>query len=389
MRLLDTWTLRLEDFAEANLRSVRYVILSHTWENEEITFEDIQGDQILAQRKAGFAKVRNSCSQARKDGFRYIWIDTCCIDKRSSAELSEAINSMYTWYQRSQICYAYLSDVHLDQTPFVLQKGRDGQPPYRWFGRGWTLQELIAPKRVFFYSSDWTYLGNKEELIDSIAQVTGIDHYALKGRNLQWLSIARRMSWAANRQTTRTEDIAYCLLGIFNIHMPLLYGEGDKAFIRLQEEIIKTCNDQSIFAHRSYASHNSFFARSPKMFDCAGDVVQFHKETLGGAAMLNTSRGVRLNLLMTKDPTLGCWLAILNCQIGSIPGVFPCIQLRQVGDSENFVLSVDGRKLRRFARVDNLQQIDVTGFDTREHQPELVDIHLGGHFYSPNTGPHG
>ena len=205
------------------------------------------GDRKLAECKKGFCKVRDSCVQARRDGYQYIWIDTCCIDKTSSTELSEAINSMYAWYKDSAVCYVLLADVFVE--PLRGRTWHDFHTS-RWFTRGWTLQELLAPAQLQFFNVAWKPLGTKSDLIDDISTITKIDLYALAGGDLSRLSVARRMSWVANRQTTRLEDMAYCLLGIFGINMPLLYGEGMKAFIRLQEEIMKTTDDQSIFAWR-------------------------------------------------------------------------------------------------------------------------------------------
>lgn len=172
-------------------------------------------------------------------------INRCCIDKTSSAELSEAINSMFRWYQNAQACYAYLADVSSDsgpsQEPSEFSKSR-------WFTRGWTLQELIAPSNVVFYSRDWHILGTKDQLADLLERITRIDCETLRGQDLQFVSVSKKMSWAAHRKTSRVEDIAYSLLGIFDVNMPLLYGEGKKAFLRLQEEILKVSNDQTLFA---------------------------------------------------------------------------------------------------------------------------------------------
>ncbi|RYP01527.1 hypothetical protein DL764_006193 [Monosporascus ibericus] len=167
----------------------------------------------------------------------------CCIDKASSAELTEAINSMFRWYRNAEICYAYLSDI--PSAKRIHQKLERS----RWFTRGWTLQELIAPAEVVFYSMDWDHVGTKSELSASISSITKIDASFLDSKNLMSASVAQRMSWAAHRETSRPEDIAYCLLGIFDINMPLIYGEGMKAFQRLQEEIIE-----------SYPMDYSFFA---------------------------------------------------------------------------------------------------------------------------------
>ncbi|KAF2166495.1 hypothetical protein M409DRAFT_36723, partial [Zasmidium cellare ATCC 36951] len=193
-------------------------------------------------------KVRLSCRQALADSIDYIWIDTCCIDKASSAELSEAINSMFRWYEKAAVCYAYMSDV-LKPPDGVDGASRQPFEQSRWFTRGWTLQELIAPSKVMFYDCHWNCLGEKSALADSIYKITNIPLSILRqNQPLNDASIAMRMSWAAKRQTTRIEDEAYCLLGIFDVNMPMLYGEGSKAFSRLQYEILQSSDDQTIFA---------------------------------------------------------------------------------------------------------------------------------------------
>ncbi|KAI1786351.1 HET-domain-containing protein [Ganoderma leucocontextum] len=191
-------------------------------------------------------KIRDACAVARANGYHYIWIDSCCIDKSSSSELSEAINSMYAWYARADVCYAYLADVppgddHEAQGSLFRES--------RWFTRGWTLQELIAPVKVDFLSKDWAPIGSKHALVDLVESVTDINYKALlKLAPLGAFSVAQRLSWAATRETTRREDRAYSLLGIFGINMPTLYGEGDRAFGRLQEQIMQRTPDQSLFA---------------------------------------------------------------------------------------------------------------------------------------------
>ncbi|KAK0712058.1 hypothetical protein B0H67DRAFT_518816 [Lasiosphaeris hirsuta] len=229
MRLLKTKTkeLEFEEFAGRNVPL--YSILSHTWGSDEISLQDIMGTRTLAAAH----------------GFDYVWIDTCCIDKTSSAELSEAINSMYRWYQEADICYAYLADVAASPgagLPARLSRSR-------WFTRGWTLQELLAPSAVIFLDAAWHEIGTKSDLHEALSEITGIPSAVLQGTSTpSSASVAQRMSWASKRETTRPEDLAYCLLGLFDVNMPMLYGEGDRAFARLQEEIIKTSDDHSIFA---------------------------------------------------------------------------------------------------------------------------------------------
>jgi hypothetical protein len=143
---------------------------------------------------------------------------------------------MYRWYSKAKICYAFLADVCWTSDAAEIEARLKSS---RWFTRGWTLQELIAPRTVVFFSTDWRSLGTKSQLTSVLSLITGIDPDYLDDKDIRLASISKRMSWASSRKTTRTEDIAYCLLGIFDIHMPLLYGEGKRAFRRLQEEILK------------------------------------------------------------------------------------------------------------------------------------------------------
>lgn len=240
MRLLDTSTLELQDFG--SLVPPQYAILSHTWEVEEVTFDEIGTPE--GKLKIGYQKIKDFCEQAKSDNYEYVWIDTCCIDKKSSSELSEAINRMYSYYKDADICYAYLSDVLYDGG----FPGRDFAKS-RWFTRGWTLQELVAPREVVFFDREWMEIGTRAILKDKLEKITTIDKLFLEHPDAVFsASVAQRMSWASKRRTTREEDIAYCLLGIFNVHMPLLYGEGDKAFMRLQLELLALSNEQTIFA---------------------------------------------------------------------------------------------------------------------------------------------
>jgi hypothetical protein len=222
----------------------KYAILSHTWEAEEVTFEDLQNG--TRTKKAGYDKIRFCGEQARRDGLQYFWVDTCCIDKSSSAELSEAINSMFRWYQNAVKCYVYLSDVSTnDHNPSNLSF-QSWEPAFRksrWFTRGWTLQELIAPPLAEFFCSKGKQLGDKNSLEQQVHEITGIAVRAFQGTPLSEFSVTERMLWAENRETKREEDKAYSLLGIFDIHMALIYGEGMKsAFRRLREEIDKCSN---------------------------------------------------------------------------------------------------------------------------------------------------
>jgi hypothetical protein len=234
----------------------------------------------------GFAKIAVCCQRALEDGFQYCWIDTCCIDKSSSAELSEAINSMFRWYKESSICYVYLGDVnentnHVDDaTRHTSTSSRfPTLEQSRWFTRGWTLQELIAPAVVEFYDAHWVEIGTKQSLREVIEKVTGIDGHILDGEDPRTCNAAVRMSWASRRETSRLEDEAYCLIGLFDVNMPLIYGEGRRAFRRLQEEIMRVEEDYTLFvwsATRFFpadtAPSQGLLAWAPSDFDQSYDL---------------------------------------------------------------------------------------------------------------------
>ncbi|KAK4113427.1 HET-domain-containing protein [Canariomyces notabilis] len=303
MRLINVTTTRFEEFPEYGMP--RYAILSHTWgrDIEDLTFGELKG----------------CCEQAKRDGFGYVWIDTCCIDKTNLVELSEAINSMFRWYQHAAVCYAYLSDVHDGEDPRA--EGSSFRTS-RWFSRGWTLQELLAPKRLVFFSTDWHRLGTKVQLRTVVEQITGIPERFLRGSSdISSASVAPRMSWAAQRQTGRPEDIAYCLLGIFGIAMPMIYGEGrDRAFMRLQEHIMRTTSDHSILAwglggptsgSEQAQPGGGILANSPSDFAHSGHIVPQDQRT-AYVDQLEISGGslrVSLSVIATSTETIG----LLNC----------------------------------------------------------------------------
>jgi hypothetical protein len=223
-----------------------YAILSHTWkEGQEATFKDLRNysniEEADAKVKEGYQKIFFCAQQAKRDGLDYFWVDTCCIDKTNNTELSEAINSMFRWYQNAKKCYVYLSDVEYNTLGADSESSRRWKPAFRksrWFSRGWTLQELLAPASVEFFSKEGERLGDKRSLEHTIREITGIPIKALSGSQLLEFSVAERFSWAANRQTKREEDEAYCLLGIFGIYLPLIYGEQRlSAMKRLLNEI--------------------------------------------------------------------------------------------------------------------------------------------------------
>ncbi|KAK0658061.1 heterokaryon incompatibility protein-domain-containing protein [Cercophora newfieldiana] len=351
MRLINTKTYAFEEFIGRNIP--KYAILSHTWEEEEVSFADVTSNPRYKEKK-GWNKIDMTCQLALTQGYQYAWVDTCCIDKSSSAELTEAINSMFRWYQRAEFCYVFLSDM---PTP------GEGEPikslgDCRWFTRGWTLQELIAPRLVVFLDQTWNWYGDKISLGDELATITGISPFILNHReSLSAVSVAQKMSWAASRETTRIEDTAYCLLGIFDVNMPLLYGEEDKAFRRLQEEIIKTTPDMSIFAWRlpesslpdpstSYTTVSGLLADSPRYFTGCGTVARVRMQS-DSREFTITHRGVKIQGrdILVKHLNHGNveyrYILPLNCGAEVING--PYVERQPIGillrksDREEFV----------------------------------------------------
>lgn len=332
MILIHTSTLQLHHVSE--LRQTPYAILSHTWGHEEVSYQDF-GNPEQAKSKSSYDKIVKTCQLAASRGLQYAWIDTCCIDKSSSAELTEAINSMFRWYRQAEVCFAYISDLPLRKGGPALDWLKDG-PCYRWFSRGWTLQELVAADRIEFYDAGWEYRGDKAALIRQLHLTTGIDKQVLADSNiLPEIPVARKMSWAASRQTTRTEDMAYCLLGLFDISMPMIYGEGERAFIRLQEEIAKETNDLSLFAWTSKETQNTegfrgMFARSPAEFADCRNVVRWTDFLAPRPEFVITNHGVRL------ETSLGLaenkqFVLDLGCCSSAVRGERLGIYLHQTG----------------------------------------------------------
>jgi hypothetical protein len=232
-----------EDFA-SNKAIPPYAILSHTWggDDEEVTFEDIA--KGAGTDKPGYAKVRFCGEQAMQDNLEYFWIDTCCINKANEAELSHAINSMFYWYRNAERCYVFLSDVSSPPSnandDINIRSWESDFKRSRWFTRGWTLQELLAPATVEFFSQEWKKIGDKKSLKQQIYEITRIPDSALQGARLSLFIDYERFSWMERRQTKVAEDRVYALLGIFDVKITLMYNEGvESAFRRLQEEIDK------------------------------------------------------------------------------------------------------------------------------------------------------
>lgn len=362
MRLINIHTMKMGEFYGSQIP--QYLILSHTWGASEISYQDFQwldnyDEEIAAgiidelaprqqhrvrgkaralREREGFKKVLDFAALARDQSSKlgnaaaydsdsssdsggreppnFIWVDTCCINKESSAELSEAINSMYIWYRECSSCVAYLSDVEGADTATGSQFAKS-----RWFTRGWTLQELLAPAHVTFYNKHWFPITDKVETCEDISTVTNISSRVVAGLDRTVLaSVAERMSWAAGRQTTRVEDQAYCLMGLFNVNMPLLYGEGKDAFRRLQQHIITSGPDQSIFAWGfdqppsplALEIHTDILARSPKAFAHSGSISrlpvnkpqgpQLWSNLITNSSFRQTTVGLEITLLLADVP---------------------------------------------------------------------------------------
>jgi hypothetical protein len=283
---------------------------------------------------------------------KYAWVDTCCIDKKSSAELQEAINSMFRWYKSAAVCYAYLSDIRSISDAHHLCRSK-------WFTRGWTLQELVAPRRFVFFSSPWKKLGPRYDFATEIAMSSRIPVHILQQglRSLEQdrILIAQVMNWAKDRQTTRVEDRAYSLLGIFDVFMPMLYGEGERAFQRLQEELIRKSNDQSIFAWTGLASSHGgilagssqggILASSPENFASVLQLAQYEDIERRRPASV-TSEGVEIEVTLTTWAP-GVYLALFNFRLHNVANPY----LRQCGI---FLQRLD--KENRYARIVHLKR---------------------------------
>ncbi|KAK9413992.1 putative HET domain-containing protein [Seiridium unicorne] len=368
MKLINCKNYSLEEFWED--RVPKYAILSHRWEDDELTYQDML---ILerAQRRKGFGKIRLACELALKARYDYVWVDTCCIDKSSSAELTEAINSMFEWYSKAAICYAYLSDYSLSDPTSGLHESQ-------WFTRGWTLQELIAPPEVEFYDQAGQLFGTRDSLRPGISAITGIEEEVLTSnpsRNLESLlrsiPVARRMSWASRRRTTRKEDIAYCLLGIFSVNMPMLYGEGMRAFTRLQEEIMKDSNDLTLFIWQGCASspddpnvteYRGILAHDPSEFARAAEFepmadLKFNPE------FSMSNKGVRIQTSLHRAHSDRVMLP-LNCHPVSNPAQTVGIFLKHQGGGV-------------YARADPYSPLAVV--DTNGAASPAVSIHIAKH----------
>lgn len=249
---------------------------------------------------------------------------------------------VFSYYKEAQICYAYLAGLSGAVDPYIA----DEFAAHQWFGRGWTLQELIAPKEVVFFTdretnvqdsvgsdeyaehgsesdteeeqiqTSWVCLGRKSSMCERLSSITGIDGSILShSRDIRSISVAKRMSWASRRVTSRVEDRAYCLIGLFDVNMPMLYGEGDKAFIRLQEEILKDSGDESLFLWTDDDTESSattgLLAPSPDAFKGSGQFFPYF-DWEPRAPFFKTNQGLQITLPLRRVED-DIYVASLNC----------------------------------------------------------------------------
>ncbi|KAI6139470.1 hypothetical protein EDD17DRAFT_1770558 [Pisolithus thermaeus] len=252
-------------------RYFQYAMLSHRWSAGEPLFRDVEGSQIYdMSTNGGLGKLQAFCLVASERGYLWAWSDTCCIDKESSAELQEAIGSMFLWYRRSALTIVYLFDVP-DTGSFVNSE---------WFRRGWTLQELLAPPSILFYTRTWSLYKNVTSsnhkadfaVLEELERVTGVESQFLTNFSPGMEDTRSRLQWASLRATARPEDIAYSLFGIFNLHLPIMYGESaENALGRLLSEIILRSGDISVLDwvgepssfHSCFPAHVTSYQRLP------------------------------------------------------------------------------------------------------------------------------
>ena len=315
-----------------------YAILSHRWgpSSEEISFQDVMrtqdddnlqhGSAILRRKKKAFDKIESCCRQALRHGLTHAWVDTCCIDKRSSAELSEALNSMFDWYARAKVCYVFMEDVESKAGMEDPSAENSSFRASRWFTRGWTLQEMIAPPDVRFYARDWIEIGRKRDMTGLLRQITRVaEDVLVHPRAVKNVCASQKMYWASGRETTRVEDRAYSLLGLFGISMPILYGEGSRAFTRLQEEIVRSSFDHTIFAWELEGRLASgLLADSPSDFAHSGTVRAMsqreYDDTLGQSKLdySVTNLGINIKLQYRRVKSHMClYIAFLACCYGT------------------------------------------------------------------------
>ncbi|KAI4121737.1 MAG: hypothetical protein LQ338_006193 [Usnochroma carphineum] len=338
-RLINTLTYALHK----NVPSPEYAILSHKWVEPEVTFQQLDSTEwrTINLKSQPMKKIRDACEKARgrRPPIQWLWVDTCCIDKTNSVELASALNSMFEWYFGAAVCYGYLYDVEWVASSRQISKSTDLKRPGKesaWFERGWTLQELLAPRYMEFYDADWNFMDTRKNLADLLRERTGIaEQYLTGASNFKVACVATKMSWMAGRTTTAVEDIAYSMLGLFNITMDIRYGEGAKAFMRLQRTLIESSIDESLFAWTTPTSgltcyqglgkvpkfsptHWGLLAPSPDCFSKSRDLVvlpDLHVARLAGGYRM-TQQGVVFEMPFASEVTNFLGLARTKVTLG-------------------------------------------------------------------------
>ncbi|KAJ8454213.1 hypothetical protein ONZ45_g19390 [Pleurotus djamor] len=303
----------------------QFAILSHRWEDEELLYADMRSLSGLAMKKKGYAKFTSFVEAAKVYGCRYVWVDTFCINKDSSAELDESIRSMYNWYKSSHVCIVYLAG---DQDSYPPDGNDLRSWNDEWFNRGWTLQELLAPKRLKFFWKDWSrvddtpydLIRDPDEQVQSpskfkasvIERGAGMSNYDLLNYKPSPENAHLVFQWITQRRTTRPEDLAYCMIGLLDLQLPIAYGEGEeRAFYRLQMECVQNTDNRSIFKWGStlQASRwNCMLYESPRgIIDDSGEIDALPLFTPHRNKQLNldpsftfTNSGLRIMMTMHK-----------------------------------------------------------------------------------------
>ena len=401
MRLLSTHKIQVYEISSDTSSIPAYAILSHTWDGDEISLLDIEGlhgywesaagsSDVLVSKKKSFEKIRRATRVARQHGFKYIWVDTCCVDRTNSDDVFEAVNNSYMWFQDAAACYAYLSDVEpADRDDVFAEKSSFRRS--RWFTRSWTLSELIAPEKMEFYARDWTHLGSKgaEKFLKLLAKLSGIPIDVLNRQtDLEDVSIATRMQWAAGRHTTRVEDIGYSLLGIFGVQISINYGEGSNAFIRLQQEILPKTHDQSLFAW--FADDDppqapsqqageikmwGLLADSPRRFAQSGNLQPVTNSTVAEIPWGMTGKGLRAGFIIRPCPEFGfstdIYEAKLSCEPMDLSTSPPLIFLKRLWGDQFARILADKRSIAS-SRVTTIQEGTFETIFVKQHPNQAV-----------------
>lgn len=323
MRLLNATTYEFQEYRHRGSRPP-YAILSHRWFSDEIEFNKLELSELQNEdlKTPQLNKIRGTCHLAREEGLKWVWIDSCCINKDSSEELNRSINSMFMWYREADVCYTYLSDVVklTRKAPFQQHNSKRNS---EWFERGWTLQELLAPRKMKIFDMNWVEIGSRADLAADIQSVTGIEARFLDGsESFRSASIATRLSWQSKRTTTEEEDMAYSLLGIFDVDLVPTYGEGKRAFLKLQQKLVQNYRDESIFAwvapgsrmpeHNRDWGHGEWGLLAPWVdcFEHSGDIVitggKPKARPAGGIAP--TPEGVKFPMPMKELDSFPTWM---------------------------------------------------------------------------------